>query len=298
MTVSVVIPVYNRELELRRALRSVQNQTVQDLEILVIDDCSEIDLNERVIIPLVDNRIKYYRLENKGNANVCRNLGIQESKGKYIAMLDSDDEWLPTHLESKIKFLEEKKADGVFGSVRIIGVNKQEDAISTPLGKNDRMINYLLSQEWAAPTPTHVYKAECAKLIPWDEELRRHQDWDFSVRFANRFEFIASQEITCLVHIGEEKRRGEQFDSLIKFIERNKSEILPGLYHNYHRIIYERIYDRADIDSKYKIHYKREMLHYMDVVSLRNYLSVFGKNRSRMGRFLLRVQFVCLVLLK
>src|ERR1700740_3319071 len=115
MMVSVVIPVHNREAELVRAIHSVMKQTMQDFEVLVVDDCSSIELKP-TLEKLGDERIKYFRLPAKGNANVCRNKGIEEAKGKYVAMLDSDDEWQPIHLENKINTLEKKGVDGVFGS--------------------------------------------------------------------------------------------------------------------------------------------------------------------------------------
>ena len=64
--VSIVIPVYNREFELKRAITSVLNQTEQNIEIIVVDDCSTIDI-KKCITDFSDSRISYYRLPTKGN---------------------------------------------------------------------------------------------------------------------------------------------------------------------------------------------------------------------------------------
>ena len=129
--ISIIIPVKNREQELKRAIDSVLKQTVQDsLEIIVVDDKSEMDINSivgnyndpRIVCVLNDKSIS--------NANVCRNLGFKRAKGEYIAMLDSDDEWLPNHLEQKIKFLEENNCEGVFGSYYIDDSVEKRDVIS------------------------------------------------------------------------------------------------------------------------------------------------------------------------
>ncbi|MBL4651467.1 MAG: glycosyltransferase family 2 protein [Flavobacteriales bacterium] len=95
--VSVIIPVYNRSKDLIRAIRSVQNQTVQEFEVLVVDDKSEENI-EKIVNEFADSRLKYFlNTSENSNANVCRNIGFDNAAGDYIAMLDSDDEWLPNH---------------------------------------------------------------------------------------------------------------------------------------------------------------------------------------------------------
>lgn len=296
MKVSVVIPVYNREEELARAVGSVLKQSLQDFEVLVVDDCSTIDL-QPVLKAFNDGRIKYFRLPQKGNANVCRNLGIKEARGTYVAMLDSDDEWLPDHLENKIATLERKNADGVFGSCCIDNGIRIIDKISRPFHHNEKMVNYLLS-DGTAMTPTHLYKTACARQVLWDEKLMRHQDWDFSVRFAEKFSFVPCYDITCVVYWKAGERRDEHFDSLMRFIDKNRKDILPRLYFEYHRLFYVNICNRKDIADNYKQHYKKEVLRYMDVISLRDFLSTFGNNKGKFSRLLLRLNFAAKVLLK
>ena len=88
--VSVIIPTYDRSEFLRTAIASVLAQTLQDFEIIVVDDASADDTQE-VVGNLDDGRIRYIRHEiNKGVA-ATRNTGVLNSKGKYIAFLDDDD---------------------------------------------------------------------------------------------------------------------------------------------------------------------------------------------------------------
>ena len=296
MLVSVVIPVYNREFELKRAIKSVLCQTIQDFEILVVDDYSEIDM-KMIVMSFNDERIKYFRLEKKGNANVSRNLGVKNARSKYVAMLDSDDEWMPFHLEKKIAWLEQKKADGVFGSCCINNEIRIIDKISRPFHHQEKMVNYLLS-DGMAPTPTHVYKTESAKQVLWDETLKRHQDWDFSVRFAAIYNFIPNYDITCIVHWKAGERREEHFDSLINFISVNKKDIKPRLYFEYHALFYRGLNQRKDVDRKYLLHYKKEVLRYIEELSLVDYLSTFGGNKSKLFRLWLRMEFVFKILFK
>ena len=101
--VSVIMPTFNRADTIRRAIRSVQAQTFTDWELIVVDDGSTD--NTVALIEGCDPRLKLIRQENQGTAG-ARNAGLNASAGSYIAFLDSDDEWLPHHLELCVSFLE------------------------------------------------------------------------------------------------------------------------------------------------------------------------------------------------
>jgi glycosyltransferase involved in cell wall biosynthesis len=101
--VSVIIPTFNRSDTILRAVKGVQAQTFQDWEIILVDDGSTDNTLE--LINGIDPRLKIFRQERQG-ASAARNTGIRESCGKYIAMLDSDDEWYPLYLEACVAFLE------------------------------------------------------------------------------------------------------------------------------------------------------------------------------------------------
>ena len=101
--VSVIVPTYNRADTIKRAIRSVQAQTFTDWELIVVDDGSTD--NTVALIEGCDPRLKLIRQENQGTAG-ARNAGLHASSGSYIAFLDSDDEWLPHHLELCVGFLE------------------------------------------------------------------------------------------------------------------------------------------------------------------------------------------------
>ena len=97
--VSVIIPTYNRVELLPRAIQSVLNQTYKSYELIVVDDGSDDDTENlmRSKFPWV----KYYQIENNGVSR-ARNFGVEKAVGKYIAFLDSDDEWLPKKLERQM----------------------------------------------------------------------------------------------------------------------------------------------------------------------------------------------------
>lgn len=103
--VSVLIPTFNREATIKRAVESVLSQTYSDIECIVIDDAST-DSTQKILKNINDPRLKVFNLpENKG-VSFARNYGEERSSGKWIALLDSDDEWLPNRLEKQLKYAE------------------------------------------------------------------------------------------------------------------------------------------------------------------------------------------------
>lgn len=104
INISVVIPTYNRRIEVLRAIASVRAQTVAVLEIIVIDDGSTDDTE--TYLSATELPIRYVRTPNRG-VSWARNLGINLSAGNWIAFLDSDDEWHPEKLARQITCIEE-----------------------------------------------------------------------------------------------------------------------------------------------------------------------------------------------
>lgn len=102
--VSIILPTYNRRNTLLRAVRSVQAQSYTDWELLVIDDGST-DGSKELLATLDEPRLRVIVQANAGAAT-ARNLGLRESRGRYISFLDSDDEWLPHFLALSCGFLD------------------------------------------------------------------------------------------------------------------------------------------------------------------------------------------------
>jgi glycosyltransferase involved in cell wall biosynthesis len=103
--VSIVLPTYNRSHCIHRAVKSVVEQTFTDWELIIVDNSST-DSTLEIISSFSDERIFTFDIENNGIVAKSRNLGIQLSQGKYIALLDSDDWWKPEKLEISLRALE------------------------------------------------------------------------------------------------------------------------------------------------------------------------------------------------
>ena len=100
--INIIIPTYNRADLLPRAIDSVLKQSYRNWEAVIIDDGST-DETEKVVKRYTDTRIHYIKHKLNPGIPAARNTGIKKSKGKYIALLDSDDEWLPQKLACQIK---------------------------------------------------------------------------------------------------------------------------------------------------------------------------------------------------
>ncbi|MGB9716145.1 MAG: glycosyltransferase family 2 protein [Thermodesulfovibrionales bacterium] len=107
--VSIIMPLYNKRPYVRRALESVQQQTFTNWELIVVDDGST-DGGADIVKGINDNRIQVIHQENKG-PGAARNAGLAIARGKYVAFLDADDEYLPLFLEKGIILLEDKTAN-------------------------------------------------------------------------------------------------------------------------------------------------------------------------------------------
>jgi glycosyltransferase involved in cell wall biosynthesis len=112
--ISVVIPTYNREIELVTTIKSIMGQTYRNFEIIIVDDGST-DRTKEVVHTLIDGlfneiesppRIRYFYQKNAGQS-AARNRGIAEARGNWIAFLDSDDVWMPEKLEWQVRAIEQ-----------------------------------------------------------------------------------------------------------------------------------------------------------------------------------------------
>lgn len=114
ITFSVVIPLYNKEPYVARAIASVQAQTVRDFEIIVVDDDST-DGSTRAVELLAAPGLRLIRQDNAG-VSAARNRGIREARGRWIAFLDADDLWKPDYLETMSGLMERYPAAGAYAA--------------------------------------------------------------------------------------------------------------------------------------------------------------------------------------
>lgn len=184
--VSVIIPAYNREKFIARAIQSVLAQIYGDYEIIVVDDGSTD--NTANIVKQFGGKVKYILQPNGGSAS-ARNRGIKESQGEYIAFLDSDDFWVPEKLNEQVKVLDNNPNVGiVYAKMPIVNEKGEQVGMkpSQPSGKNFKE----LLEIWGdIPTSTVLTRRECFdKAGFFDTSLKTMQDIDMWLRIARLYD--------------------------------------------------------------------------------------------------------------
>ncbi|WIV67429.1 glycosyltransferase family 2 protein [Natrialbaceae archaeon AArc-T1-2] len=195
--VSVVIPTYNRAATLPRAIDSALQQTVDDLEVIVVDDGST-DETEAVLETYDDPRVRPIVHATNRGANVARNTGIEHAHGEYVAFLDSDDEWHPAKLERQLAALEGRSDDwvgvycdsahelsGTSGTVRSVAASvlARGDAEPTREGGDELVGEVLADNVQPGAGSTLLVRTSVAREAGgFDETLDRFQDPEFCLR--------------------------------------------------------------------------------------------------------------------
>lgn len=206
LTVSVIIPTYNRAHLVGRAIQSVLNQTYQDFELIIVDDGST-DNTDDIIkeFQKKDKRIKYIRHEKNKGGSAARNSGIKVSRGEYIAFLDSDDEWFIEKLKRQMKFF--KNASPEVSVVYTGFIYKDELGGNTCKQyipkKRCYIYEDILAENCVGTTSTVLIKRKCFEKVEiFDENLPSCQDWEMWIRIAKeyQFDFIEDPLVTYHIH--------------------------------------------------------------------------------------------------
>jgi len=203
--ISVVIPAFNRQNTISYCLDSVLTQTYENIEVIVVDDCST-DSTVSIVRSYPDPRVRCVVLEANVGAQGARNRGILEAKYDWIAFHDSDDEWLPDKLEKQVSVLANTgydpwsflycnayrldKAKGL-KSIRICPIVEGENQYST------------LLQSPAPVFPTMITSKMALEKIGYlDEQVPSFQEWDTSIRLAKYCRIIHLKEPLMVYHVG------------------------------------------------------------------------------------------------
>lgn len=195
--VSVVIPAYDREATIVRAVASALRQTHGDVEVLVVDDAST-DGTVETARAVDDDRLRVLESgTNRGPAH-ARNVGIEQAGGEFVAFLDSDDEWLPHKLESQLA-VAHRTASGVVYCPYLQAVDGYVLAHRVALHRGD--VFESLARGWA-PAITSSVLVRRDVLVGdhrFDPELDGVEDYDYWLQLAARTTFEVVDEAYAIV---------------------------------------------------------------------------------------------------
>jgi glycosyltransferase involved in cell wall biosynthesis len=203
--VSIVMPAYNRAHLIGETIQSVLDQSYSNWELIIIDDGSTDD-SRTIINEFNDQRIQYYAIEHYGILGKVRNVGMNYSKGSYIAFLDSDDLWLPHKLVFQLAlFKKYPQASFAFGHGEQFGSGAIPPPELETLFVGNVFYPILLKERFVFYVPTIIFKkAILEKIIAIDESLLSGGDIDFFLRMAHVYEGIFSNEIVVKIRKHEQ----------------------------------------------------------------------------------------------
>jgi len=210
-TVSVIIPMYNARNTILRALNSVINQTYEVvLEILVIDDGSK-DNSSKIVADFISNNhgnieIKLIHKQN-GGVSSARNFGLQRARGNWIALLDSDDEWLPNKLHRQFEEIDRN------GDIDFIATTRNGERINSILWKKLSNLSKItvknLLIRFVFVVPTVLFKRSILEEVGYfDERLKYAEEGNYFIRIASKFNCYLLNESLVITgggkaHFGE-----------------------------------------------------------------------------------------------
>ncbi len=220
--VSIITAAYNHARFIRQAIESAQGQTYRDFEHVVVDDGSSDGTAE--VLRSFGDRISYIRQDNCG-AHAALNRAIRESSGELIALLDSDDAWLPNKLERQVEAFERHPGAGlVYSQASLIDDTGRISNNSAPIGKplTDPLhsLSDLLNENHI-PTLTAIFKRECIDEVGYfDESFKAMADWDLWLRISARWPIIFVPEPLALYRVHDNNAGKSLFESGRVFRER------------------------------------------------------------------------------
>lgn len=226
--VSIVIPTYNHANFIGRALRSVVDQTYNDWEALVIDNCSQ-DNTDEIVKSFDDSRIRLLKINNSGVIAASRNMGMREARGKWIAFLDSDDCWYPTKLERCVAHLS-KGLDLVCHGERWVADRRMRSVFYGP----NRRASYkslLFDGNCFSTSAVVVGRERVAEVGGFreDHDIITAEDYDLWMRLARngiKIEFVSEILGECHLHGGNESRVVQRsMDALLRVVQWHVAQI-------------------------------------------------------------------------
>lgn len=220
--ISVVLPLYNRQEYIKESINSVLEQTITDLELLIIDDAST-DGSLEIIKRIKDPRIKLFtKTINEGVASAI-NIGLQQAKGEFVARMDSDDISYPERFEKQLKVFQDNPNLVVCGS----WVVRDDDVVLKFRETHEEILVNMLHR-CALSMGTSFFKRKKMDGLFLKEGLRHGEDYEFWSRLILKGEFYNIQEpllyyrsnSSQLSQLYEEKQRIMDVDIQLTFLKR------------------------------------------------------------------------------
>lgn len=216
---SIVIPLYNKEQYIKRAIDSILNQNIQNYEILVVDDGST-DRSYQVVQEMQNEKVRIIKKRNGGESS-ARNAGIENAKYEYIAFLDADDEWEHNYLKEISRLIKLFPNAGIYGTgyVFMFSDNNIKEPKFTNINTNSSEIfeNYfkcVLKDPIITSSNSVVPKKIFYEVGMFNTTLTHGGDLEMWMRIAFKYKIAFSKKICSIYHKEAENRVCNIFPNL------------------------------------------------------------------------------------
>jgi glycosyltransferase involved in cell wall biosynthesis len=217
--ISVIITTYNRAKMIGRAINSVFLQKVDaEIELLIVDDGST-DNTEKIIRCIKDERIRYIKFGKNYGRPIALNKALQEATGKYIAILDSDDEWMKDKLQRQLNIFNifKDKVWLVFSNC-IVKSDKEYCKISKKIKSGFVSINKGFPASVFTQPSNWMFRKEMIKEVGFfDQVLKRNQDTDYFARMVRKKPAYFLNEVLAIMHV-HDSYEGRDIDDVAEDI--------------------------------------------------------------------------------
>jgi glycosyltransferase involved in cell wall biosynthesis len=212
--VSVLIPAYNRADFLAEAIKSALNQTFRDLEVVAVDDGSTDD-TPHVIHGIQDSRVHYLYQENRG-VSAALNTAWRSAQGEYLAMLGSDDVWLPGLLEELVPPLDSDPGLGLVYA-RAGGMDVRGRPLPQILGAPEKFpgeaLKSILYGDFVCGIAAVFRRVSLERVGGFNETMTGNEDWDLWIRLAELYRFAFHDKILARFRMHPQSLTGGRSDA-------------------------------------------------------------------------------------
>jgi hypothetical protein len=227
--VSVIIATYNRGALLERALESVFGQTFGDYEVVVADDGSTDDTQER--LRKHGSRVRVLRLEHQGRPSRVRNRAVENASGRFLAFLDSDDAWAPEKLERQVDLmLREPEVVLCYADTAFVGEDGRFLYLHSRRERpaSGRVLHNLLQRNFIALSTAMARTDAVRSVGGFEESLTMAEDWCLWLRLSAMGRVAFVNERLCTNAVGHQEMTGDKaalFEDALRALDIIQAEL-------------------------------------------------------------------------
>lgn len=233
LNISCIIPTHNRNIYLQKSINSIINQTIEPIEVIVVDDIGSEETRNLVnnINEITSITVRYIKNDIKSGAPISRNIGVENASGDLVALLDDDDLWEPEYLEKMHHKLKQSNKDFAISWIKMLKNNQLIYKNAIPENWNIKKFTGI--NPGVLGSNFLIYKQKYLEIGGFDTKLKKSQDLDFFFNaIIKKLTFTVVKEYLVIYrqHDGERISKNYQddnkiFKSFIYFYKKHKKNI-------------------------------------------------------------------------